>query len=354
MNFSLTIDYELNGDGSGDVFKDLVDPTNKLLEIFESREIKITFFVEVLEMIRMSEQWDKGEEMGYDRNPVYAMREQILRAAQLGHDIQLHIHPQWYRAEYNNQKWILDMSNWRIADFNLNSASDLMDLVSQCKSYLEDLMREIQPDYTVSGFRAGGYNIMPSVEIYKVLTNLGFRYDSSVYAGGYENGDLSKFDYRSLSNVIDHWWVDPEDICSSTISRKELMELPIFSMQSIPIYDKFKDIFHLVLGKRRLSANTKGKIQGKNRLTLLISLFSKRWITWDFVMFSKRMNRRVLQQIIKGNSDRSFVLIGHSKSIKDFRIIEDFFRELDRSEIVITTDTLTKSYENIVKRYKQT
>ena len=42
MNLSLTLDYELYGNGSGDVFMDVIEPTKKLLTIFNKYDIKIS------------------------------------------------------------------------------------------------------------------------------------------------------------------------------------------------------------------------------------------------------------------------------------------------------------------------
>lgn len=40
----------------------------------------------------------KGNRMGYDHNPVVAMENQLKQAYAKGHDIQLHLHPQWVDA----------------------------------------------------------------------------------------------------------------------------------------------------------------------------------------------------------------------------------------------------------------
>ena len=69
----LTLDYELFGDGSGDVFKHIVEPTNSVLEVAERYGAKITVFFEVVEYWRLKQEWESGNHMGYDNNPVEAM-----------------------------------------------------------------------------------------------------------------------------------------------------------------------------------------------------------------------------------------------------------------------------------------
>ena len=71
--FLLTLDYELFGNGSGDVFKHIIDPTYKLLALADKYNVKFTFFFEVIEYWKLKEEWDKGNSMGYSKNPIEAM-----------------------------------------------------------------------------------------------------------------------------------------------------------------------------------------------------------------------------------------------------------------------------------------
>ena len=93
-----TLDYELYGNGSGDVFKHIIEPTDKILGIVEKYNAKLTIFFEVIEYWKLKEEWESGNRMGYDRNPIEAMERQLKRAFEYGHDIQLHLHPQWVDA----------------------------------------------------------------------------------------------------------------------------------------------------------------------------------------------------------------------------------------------------------------
>lgn len=112
MNLVITFDYELYGDGSGNVFDHMITPTNKILEICDKEKIKTTIFFEVLEYIKLKEQWTLGNSMGYQRNPIIAIEKQLQDAALNGHDIQLHIHPQWQQAIYESNTWKVDFDNW--------------------------------------------------------------------------------------------------------------------------------------------------------------------------------------------------------------------------------------------------
>ena len=92
-----TLDYELYGNGSGDVFKHIIEPTDKILGIVEKYNAKLTIFFEVIEYWKLKEEWESGNRMGYDRNPIEAMERQLKRAFEYGHDIQLHL-PNWGRT----------------------------------------------------------------------------------------------------------------------------------------------------------------------------------------------------------------------------------------------------------------
>ena len=104
MDIALTLDYELFGNGSGDMFEDVIYPTEEILTIYDKTNVKSTIFFEVVEYWKLREAWDAGNKMGYKKDPALAMKDQIIKAFQKGHDIQLHIHPQWLNAKYiNNQ-----------------------------------------------------------------------------------------------------------------------------------------------------------------------------------------------------------------------------------------------------------
>src|SRR5690606_25811383 len=104
MNLILTFDYELYGDGSGDVFQHMIDPTNRILSVCDENNIKTTIFFEVLEYLKIKKEWEAGNQMGYIKNPVEAIKIQLQEAARNGHDIQLHVHPQWVNAKFVGNK----------------------------------------------------------------------------------------------------------------------------------------------------------------------------------------------------------------------------------------------------------
>ena len=99
-------DYEIFGNGTGDVMNCMIKPTYGLLKICEKHGAKYTIFME------MGEYWafkkyakELEKDLGYV--PHEAIERQLKDAIKRGHDVQLHLHPQWLGAEYQNGEWNL-------------------------------------------------------------------------------------------------------------------------------------------------------------------------------------------------------------------------------------------------------
>jgi hypothetical protein len=353
MNIILTFDYELFGDGSGNMFTHLIEPTNQILQLCEKHNIKTTIFFEVLEYLKLKEEWEKGNTMGYTDNPVKAIEQQIQQAAIDRHDIQLHIHPQWHNAKYENGKWQLNLNNWRLGDFKGENNYCIKELISDCKTALEKLIKSVKPDYKCIGLRAGGYNIMPSTEVYAAMVELGMKFDSSIYPGGYETGNLSKYDYRNVPMELDHWWADVNDIRKVSDKEKEILEIPIFAL---PVA-RWKRIFtaskikSLILRKNNaISYNAKEKIGKKSISKKIQFMLQEEASTWDTCMFSKSLHKSFFRYIEKhlAGKRKSYVLIGHPKSLQNKKLFEDFISTARKRKKDYQFKTLTEYYESII------
>jgi hypothetical protein len=283
MNLILTFDYELFGDGSGNVFTHIIEPTNTILGLCQKQGIKITIFFEALEYLKLKEEWDKGNTMGYTENPVKAIEQQIRRAAKNGHDIQLHIHQQRHNAKYQNDRWELDLNNWRLGEFQASTKNGIYELIRESKTALENLIKPVEPDYQCIALRAGGYNIMPSSEVYTAMVELGIKYDSSVYPGGYETGNLSKYDYRNIPLEMDYWWVDEKDIRIASNTKKDILEIPVFALP-VPRWQRvftISKIQSLLFRKKTvMSAVAKEKVGNKSLRQKLQFILEKEASTW--------------------------------------------------------------------------
>lgn len=348
MNLVLTFDYELFGDGSGDVFEQIIKPTNQILEICEEYNINTTIFFEVIEYIKFKEEWEKENRMGYQQNPIQAIENQLQQAVLAGHDIQLHIHPQWVNARYVNDRWEVDFSNWRLGNFETNKNYNIEDLLKDGKLAIESLIREVKPDYKCVALRAGGYNIMPSKNIFEAMQRVGLVLDSSVYPGGYEDSNLSKYDYRSVSIDKDCWWGDSENITQEAKSNREIMEIPIFSLmqprwKKLLNVEKIKSL--LINRQSAISSLAQEKISDKSIWQKVKFIFGKEALTWDFCLFSESLHKQYFKYIENNLQRETFVLIGHPKSFKTSHSLISLINMAQRSKRSYSFKTLKEVYE---------
>lgn len=339
-----TFDYELYGDGTGDVFKHVVEPTERLLAIARKHGIKYTIFFEVIEYWHLKAQWDLGNKMGYTEDPIKAMEEQLRRAYLAGHDIQLHLHPQWVDAVYRDGAWQLNMSEWCLGRYNREGENSLLDLLKRGKETLEEIIRPMAPDYTCIALRAGGYNAQPSQRIIEAMREAGLMVDSSIFPGGLESGPRCNYDYTRVDPRLGWWHVADSLECPST-EETDLIELPIVALP-IRRFEKYLSTDRLrALFKNKKSASDTyfAKTSHKKGLSRKLKFFfEQEWQTWDYCLFSKRLHRHFLRSIEAQERD-TFVLIGHPKS---FVLGENFEQLLKRLPDAYSSVTVAEWYEN--------
>lgn len=90
------------------------------------------------------------------------MKEQVKDMVRRGHRIELHLHPHWIDAKYNGD------GTWDYTDYTHYSLYSLDEdvrsrMFRDGTIYLTKLAREVDPDYTICAFRAGGWTIQPFV-----------------------------------------------------------------------------------------------------------------------------------------------------------------------------------------------
>jgi len=150
IHLVLTDDWELRGDGSGDMRHMQFVTIQKLVSIYNEFGLKGTFMAEVMQQLQhrrfgklhpelagLADEWDETLRGVYSQ----------------GHDVQMHVHPQWRDAVYQDGRWILT-APWSMADC---SASDSREMLGQAKRYLEDLLRRLDSSYRCCAFRAGSW-----------------------------------------------------------------------------------------------------------------------------------------------------------------------------------------------------
>jgi hypothetical protein len=216
----LTFDYELFfGAESGTVEKCMLEPTNELLQIADGKNVRYTFFADVGYLIAS----ENVAELTEERTKVI---KQLLDVLARGHDIQLHIHPHWEKAHYENGRWIMQAeSHYRLNNFELETAKEI---VRRYKAKLEGYIgREVQV------FRAGGWCIQPFEQLAETFKEIGLIYDSSVIAGFRMVTDQYAVDFSTIDSDAEYCFskdvtaVDPDGF---------MTEFPITSIRYSPLF----------------------------------------------------------------------------------------------------------------------
>lgn len=218
----ITVDYEtwqpIPAGKSIDWEADILIPAGKLMDACETSGAKITFMVEMCEIF-----WLERNEPDIYMRIVKQIQDMVRR----GHDVQLHMHPNWFpelgaRKTENGFEW-----NWEYIHCDA-VPGDLSELVRRCKERLEEIVRVVRPDYKVCAFRAGGYRVQPFARIYEALKDNNILIETSVYAGGI-SGDR-EYDFSKCNSLNNPYIASAADPCIS--SEEGICELPIACYRS--------------------------------------------------------------------------------------------------------------------------
>lgn len=360
MHFLLTLDYELWGDGSGDVFTTVIQPTERILSLCNKYGVKVTIFFEILEYIKLKEQIDIGNWMGYKDNPVTAIEEQLKQAILSGHDVQLHLHPQFWNANYIDGGWQVDNSMWCLG--RINDMSLINRMFATGKTVLEKLFKPIKSSYSCVAFRAGGYNICPGIGLADVLRHHEIKIDSSVYNGGKENNDETFIDFSNVDDKMGYWFV--QDDLKESASQGDLLELPILSIKKINItkyltlrkiteaLGSIKNFRHRLYAKTgaSLADNKQKQSIWKKVFFKFAFLFAATSQNWDVTIISPWQQRAFLRKAEQLNLEYQreyFTIIGHPKCLKNLNTLKLLLQYAQRHNC--NFDTMTSFLNNFNK-----
>jgi hypothetical protein len=221
LGLIFSLDYEIYGNGKGDFNTLMLEPTARLLDLFDTYNAKLTIMAEVAEIMALRKHISFSSVLEKVEN-------QLIEAINRGHDVQLHLHPAWFNARYEGHRWVLDYDEYTLAGLPLDTIDSY---IRQGKQYLENLLRKADPDkhYQCIAFRAGNWLMQPSDNIIKALEKNALVYDTSVYKWGCGQVGKYEIDYRTAHSNIFSWVVDPKDINKEKEGRYGLKEIPILT-----------------------------------------------------------------------------------------------------------------------------
>ena len=315
-----TIDYEIYGSGQGTLRELVYDPAEKLRSTFQKYNAKFVVFVEVaeLEMIE-AEATDPDIDL---------VKQQIRDFYQEGFELGLHLHPQWYKAKYENGNWLLDYSEYNLCALPRERVGQIVD---RSIAYFRKVLSD--DDFTPIVFRAGNWLFQPAKTVASVLAERGIKVDSSVFKGGIRHAH--KLNYRkSIRNG--YFWRFTED-AEISVPEGVLLELPIYT-QMVPF---LKMLTTKRIGQEQKASSTAQTY--KMRLYRLMD-FLRLWqpLKFDFCRMTINELTRMIDTVIKEDqkdpeSFKPIVAIGHTKELIDFETVESFLAYLRKKEIPIST-----------------
>jgi hypothetical protein len=329
IHLVLSLDYEIFGNGSGDVRRDMIEPTRRLLGLCDRYGTRVSIMLEVGEYWAMREA-ERAGSLHLDYSPAREIEEQIHNAVRGGHDVQLHLHPWWIGASFQEDNWRLHPEYRRITDLpnGAGSEGDLFSVVGvlcEGKRTLEAMIHPVCADYECLVYRAAMFWGQPSRGLIQGLKRAGLVADSSVVSGMYETAPVPT-DYRHAASAAGYWWTSAEDISQSGPKGEHIVEFPVCSRPKLYVCNlKWTKLYATLKRRMQENGNTHGHGMMEARRSteplsqILRRLGTRQPLKYDFCKLSASDMIRELRQLMKNDpGDRDgvgtpVVMLGHSK-----------------------------------------
>jgi len=341
IHLALTHDWELRGDGSGDIEQIQFAPLRTLLEIYRKHDVRTTFLPDLMQQIRFRQLASEHLEL---KSLADKWDEVVREAFRQRHDVQLHLHPQWRNGRYENGRWHLN-GDWSILNYDREAAYAML---AAGKDYLEKLLQPIDPFYRCGAFRAGALAAAPSDHLFKSLVRLGIQLDVSIASGLFVNDRNLQLDYRDCEEDFLPFYPDKEDARKVSATREEIVCVPLnhfygsrraVTRQNISLAANRISKGAIPPGEQRIDNQ---KSVGQSRLAFAFDKLIKPAMKRKyFVSDTGRLNYRLMQEMLgsirqcarqSGLPQVPVVLTNHPKDIRDLAAIERFVGEMSRAE----------------------
>jgi SAM-dependent methyltransferase len=335
---ALTLDYETwqpvpagrRIDWDADVF----EPTDALLDACDAERARLTIFAELGEHAYLRE---------HEPQVAARMEAQWRDAVERGHDVQMHLHPNWLPelgARREDGSYVWNELLTRAADH-----PDLIGLVGRLKRTLEEVIRPVDPAYATVAFRAGGYEAQPFRSLAQALCANGLWCDSSVYRGGRQPG--VHHDYRWPFDTHQPWFashVDPQ--LQAPPAERGIVELPVatFARNDRWTFDTTEGA---CFGDRLLAAIEAERTAGPDTevARTLATARALASAAYDATRARRRFVNRVLPRALAHAlldrhgerllDDDFYVAVGHSKADLDIAAIRDQLGTLRKAGVEV-------------------
>jgi len=182
-------DFELMGNGLGNTAYHQYIPANILQNICEEIGVRMTFMVDVAQIITMKKYAENNPDI---KLQISLWESSLKQMIERDFDVQLHLHPQWLDASYKKPFFYLN-DNWNIGRYDKSRQEYL---IKNSVEYLSKLLTPIKNDYKIHSFKAGSWGMQPSQNLFELFNQyhfkviLGVRKDMYIPSAG--------IDYRGL------------------------------------------------------------------------------------------------------------------------------------------------------------
>jgi len=315
-----TLDYEIYGNGTGDLNDLVYEPAHQLMDLFRRWNARFVAFVEAAEFEQIET---------HRADPaIDLVKRQIRDLYKEDFEVALHLHPQWYGARYDSGRWILDYTEYNLCTLSRERIGQIVD---RSVDYLRRVLHE--PSFTPLSFRAGNWLFQPTRDAGEVLSHKGIKIDSSVFKGGRQHAH--KMDYRRALRNGYYWrfagdvnMPDPDGAC---------MEIPVYA-EMVP--------FWRMLTAKRVGLQTTSSSAGRDanhRLGRLRDYMRFRYpLKFDFCRMTLTELTSMVANLVRTDQERPdiyrpLVAIGHTKDLTDPQTVDSFLSFLRGKGIAIST-----------------
>lgn len=353
-------DWEVRGNGTGDPRLLQFEPMRKLVKIFNEHGIRGSFNAEVMQQLTHRSQQQRFPEL---KATADEWEQVVTDSFRQGHDIQLHIHPQWMGASYEGRgHWKLG-GDWSILNY---PPQQMRAMLLAGKEYLETLLRRIDPKYACVSFRAGSWCAAPSDSLMPILSELGFVFDMSIVAGIRNDTPQVKLDYTQCEEPFLPYYPDMRDARRVSRSVEPIVCIPTNSFSGARFALFRRDLskaYSALLRRVRSRRNGNGAAPSRGRsgdewtnkgesgaVGLLRRVFKRYVLGRVHIADLGRLNYAMMSQMMvhiwrqaeeSGLPNVPVILENHTKDIHDFSDIERFVADVALSRDVKTV-TLTE------------
>lgn len=211
-------DWELSGNGLGNVASHQYLPSLFFMKLAMRLGIKLTFMVDVAQQLVYHQNQDKDPNIRLQKK---LWDENVLLMKEYGFDVQLHLHPQWHQSQLVKDLFYLS-NKWNLGQYETEVQNQL---ISESINYLEQLLKPIDSSYKVIAFKGGSWGLQPSGAVLANMARNGIKIITGVRKGMYipQNG----VDYTLLEEEFLPYYPQFSDINQVSIKSEDLVVIPL-------------------------------------------------------------------------------------------------------------------------------